>query len=1357
MARSTKGLNPDLDSAFRAAQRDLADQGVTLSIHDAVRSEGEQAHLRARKGKMAARPGPHAPHVAGNALDLRASAGMRDARVVSALKKHGLAAPVKGEPWHWELSARVLISERNDADAFLDATSPRKKTGGADAFLDATTPKTAPKSTAGNADAFLDATAPKAAPKAKWKPIFERFPPPAATSTPTSKLPLADIKGYPSPQKKKFSSFREQEEAAAEFRSSYYSAPRPKGVPEPLTQKMTPKQTGAVQGGVQKAINFVSSPLFPVREIVNRMAGENAKFKAKHPDWRSYKGKQLEDYNAGRRASILRGLENSRPWQRFVAGLKGQDTPFEPFQLAAKHNPEFRKSLKVAGVNISPAILDFAASFPVDALTGKAQGRVVEALVSKAGKPLLATAEKIPAVGRYAEKKRAFKTTQSTVARSHATAERDTFEVADIAEDVKRVTKREKKKGATVRTVDKLTKAPVNEVSRLAADYVEAGAKGSRHAAPAPPRISIAAMGLGPKAAAAVRGGIEASGAFTDRVLNSARTVGRAKLDELVEAGSITTTPPAKAPTLPRAGQRLPPVKAEQLPQDLPLEQGQVPGEFMDRVLESARGAGRKRVDDLTQGTAPTEAQVPVWAERAAAAKRRTEELPKVQAESEALGIDYAEVARLGERYRALADKMGQEMSDLGLISTEAYETLRGQYLPRLYMMSSGSPKEAERWLKALEDAGEIEPDAALFVRERLRMREKARAHGADDPTSHRTIEEFGERVRPEIARIASPEATPAFSRYAAHASREIGEARAWKELAETRPDLLVKKSGVTGATAPRGWTGDKAPVKIGGEEYYVHPGVAQFIDVRERLQAQQNWGPQWYRTMNKSLRRWWISAPRTATNNAVGNYTLGKGAAEVNNAGSHYTLSSYLEMRSQFMAGKKGTVSPRLQEARDSGIISEGSSVLPAETRKLGAGFGVETPLERLKATPGEFLKFETPAQQAYSTAIYGDVEKVSRLHLFDALRKSGKSATEAARITEAAMINYSDISPLLAWLDRGNVFPFATFPVKAIWQYANMGARRPDLFQSFTGERLRDVSDALADEANPNARAKEKREQGKVSLMELPIPGRKDAMGQQVYRRVPLAAPILQMFPANPDADVISERIKSIAPAVRVPLEIATNRNTYTGKPIVDPGLAPSASGKFGAYALHVAKALVPEVVDGESFYHALTQTSPYASAYASKQETGDVLMRLLTGITAREGAGDTSRQGTLRAKARMKSSEHVPHRAYYREVVRALRSERIAVNPKYGEQVRSYRELHTAKAQLFSSFESLKRLLTTDEKSGIDRKRALENQAHFVFALKKRIVELKAEERATPPLVPDPAAAGGAGVEVPAPGSY
>ena len=188
-----------------------------------------------------------------------------------------------------------------------------------------------------------------------------------------------------------------------------------------------------VGSGVQRLITTVSAPLFPLRDIINSLADENSRVKAEHPNWRSYNPQQIAAYNRARRQSIIDGLANSQPWQAFILRSPGKGDALPPLRDRRQEQPAVPpgdRAVRRAGCLGLPG-LD-----PADAIPGLAQAKVVGGLqkavtgksltlapgVKVRGVDVQAKAEQaIPALGRAAEGRRAYRSAGEAMSRAEAT------------------------------------------------------------------------------------------------------------------------------------------------------------------------------------------------------------------------------------------------------------------------------------------------------------------------------------------------------------------------------------------------------------------------------------------------------------------------------------------------------------------------------------------------------------------------------------------------------------------------------------------------------------------------------------------------------------------------------------------------------------------------------------------------------------------------------------------------------------------------------------------------------------------------------------------------------------------------
>lgn len=653
---------------------------------------------------------------------------------------------------------------------------------------------------------------------------------------------------------------------------------------------------------------------------------------------------------------------------------------------------------------------------------------------------------------------------------------------------------------------------------------------------------------------------------------------------------------------------------------------------YLNGVLDRARGAIPKiEADqaDLMQ----------------ARAERRGAEIGKIAEQAKAYGVDMKDVQRIGDRYSRTLDTLGQKLVDYGLLDPKAYAELQGQYLPRLYLLTKGDPTNVEGYLKFLEGNGALTPQAMMEAKARLTGKSFGPGLGPKAFTKGRELTDFEQRNAPEFARAMIPEATPAAIHGIGAQARAVGEAAGHAEIA-ANPELAAPVDQVTAAQAKAGWQPFRGNGPLAG--HAIHPGVAKILEWRKL----QNPGPiyntlkqvspqaadTWQRAMG-TMRKLWLSSPRTQLNIINGHYQLVHDAAAIN--GATFELPQYVKALGELRAFDKGGLpSPYLQEAlNQTNILSEGASLLPKEARAVTGTFGVETPLEKAKQLPGKaWAAYRGVTHDALAGGKYG---------LFVALRQAGKSVPEAAKIVKAAAIDYSDVNPIIRALERDNLAPFITFPLKAVSQYLNQAARRPDLFYTATGQRARDFLDRLA-----GPEAQEKRRSGAAGPADFPIPGKKNEFGEQAYARIPFLAPALHHFlHAGPEAsDIVTEQLTHGNPLWTTAKELATNQQDIGhGKtiPISPFGAVPGKPGMSGEkaadYGKYLAKKAFPEAADAFRLARAVQGRPEYDTLSSPVPKVPDTVLRALTGVTTNASLGQNKIQKGMAMGQRLQQSRN------------------------------------------------------------------------------------------------------------------
>ncbi len=759
----------------------------------------------------------------------------------------------------------------------------------------------------------------------------------------------------------------------------------------------------------------------------------------------------------------------------------------------------------------------------------------------------------------------------------------------------------------------------------------------------------------------------------------------------------------------------------------------------------------QQRAAGAQMRTATLGAQTSLPAVKAGQAARRAAELKLIEKDAARYGIspdDFAEIKDIAQQWQGVADELGQGLVRAGRLSPEAFERMRGVYLPRLYAIRAAHPKDAQKYLNTLLEQGAISKAEAVNVLGEIDQRVRGVGGARADFTKARDAELL--RLDPSKARIAEGSSSVAMSRYATNASRETAEAEALREIVQN-PEL-VQPMG----QGPLHWK----VRKLDGVDYQVNPGVAAYLDMRNNddllyaaIRKANPTAANGWRKLNQSMRQTWMSMPASAINNAAGNYQLGASAAAIN--GARYSLPGYLKAAREWRLFRKtGKADALLEEAlTQTDLLSEGAGVIPKSAREVGSGFGVETLGDKLKRAPGEFVKGEMGWQQAYSDFMLRDPEKAGRFYLYKELRQSGKSVDEAAKITRAAMIDYSDVNIFQRTLDQNNILPFLTFPTKAVFQYMNLAVRRPDLFKTFTGERLRNLLDQLADEAaereGREPTAKKARARGDAGLTAFPIPGMKDSQGKQAYLRSGALAPIAQISPqgatdmsAEAGLDWIKERATSAAPLARVPLEILLNRSAYTQQPIIEPGTTPGGYGdvrdlnplqfnpeaarKLGLYA---GKAFIPQIGAGERLYHGFQGTTPYASSSQAPMSPGAALLQTFTGIAIKEGMADSPEEKRDRTNARRNATIGDEYDRFAADYQEKLYRGAVKPDPSYvafAAKLKDPAEIDRWVSTL--NKKTLNEIIRSRHATGEDKMRSIRGHLEWVMALANRLNELR-----------------------------
>ena len=777
------------------------------------------------------------------------------------------------------------------------------------------------------------------------------------------------------------------------------------------------------------------------------------------------------------------------------------------------------------------------------------------------------------------------------------------------------------------------------------------------------------------------------------------------------------------------------------------------------KKAKDARIRAATRFDTAVERQSAAHAVKSLPVTKAAQRLRRGVEHKAIRAEAEALGVRWEDVERIGKRWQKISDAQGKRLVELGLLDADTFARLRGVYLPRLYLLRSTNPRAAEELLRSLERAGKIGPEEARAVRQWLL---KKTERGADDITPRtfdevRELETFIDRDMPGLGRLVEGSATPAMAGYAQKTSRAIADAEGIAEIVSNPKFAMKKELSQAGSSAPEGWVKE---VVSNGETYLLHPAVAKYLAYRNNPSAMQKLMDRFpaYRKVNTVIRRLWVGTTRTAANNGVGNYWLGHSAAAIEGAPG-YTPAAYARSVKAVKEWRKDRklADPHLREAvEQTDLMSEGGTLLPREAQRVGSGFGVETRAQQAAQLPGR-------AAEGFTNLAFRDIEQAGRLTLYASLRRGGKSIDEAARITRSVMIDYSDVGPLRRLLEESNALPFVTFPTKAVFQLLNQGYRRPDLLNTWSGERLRSHIDQAADEEarrqGKTPVARERRATGQYGMFDFPLPGRYDELERPEVLRSPLLAPAATLFGMTPGgdvSDVVEERLSSALPLPMTLINTFRNkeynpfRKEYQN--IVEPGSIPP-TGPFGgrdqealARGASFFRTLIPQVRDLERIWQAGQGVSRYG---AKPQDLADAFAQSFLGVRVDSRIGETARdrkarKGREAAQPKADSGADEALRQHWDWLSRSSRA-----NPNFvpdatmKAKADSYQDAATVAAHLKAAKAELKIAKEGARYTGEDRVKAVKNSATWIYTLQARAQELARRDalQSQPGEIPQP----------------
>lgn len=254
----------------------------------------------------------------------------------------------------------------------------------------------------------------------------------------------------------------------------------------------------------------------------------------------------------------------------------------------------------------------------------------------------------------------------------------------------------------------------------------------------------------------------------------------------------------------------------------------------------------------------------------------------------------------------------------------------------------------------------------------------------------------------------------------------------------------------------------------------------------------------------------------------------------------------------------------------------------------------------------------------------LYQKNEQVGKLAAYMWAKDRGKTAQEAAKFADAILFNYSKVPPVVDWLRRTGVVPFASFPYfatvatgKALWERPASVAK---YYKAVSSQQDKDERNVLPEYLEPR------------SL--LPIDKLLQGMG--IDRTTRTVDGKEQKIRNYLDMQYIYpfETQVGISPVVGLAAAISANRDPFTKKDIVRPGMTDDEA--LAARAEYVAKALAPSAAgySAEKVYHALMG---HTDAKGRQYQLPEALAQTLFGLkNVPINLDETARQRLLQIKS-------------------------------------------------------------------------------------------------------------------------
>jgi len=501
---------------------------------------------------------------------------------------------------------------------------------------------------------------------------------------------------------------------------------------------------------------------------------------------------------------------------------------------------------------------------------------------------------------------------------------------------------------------------------------------------------------------------------------------------------------------------------------------------------------------------------------------------PQVEAEAAKIGLDVNDLRSIAGDVSRVYKKTGHWLEQVGYLKKGTVAHYGDQYAARLYHLASHNPNDIEAAVEAARSMGAIDPraeDLAMRVMKKTRGGGYAAAKGRK-VTNAATADVLGREYQAGVTLGAAlPRQARAGARFQA-----LDQIKRNPELfSQTpKPGWVKRAYGV-----PEGWFHPVADDVI--------QQAAKVTELTPEQKLLQGWA-------GKVKAGWASYNPAVQEGNIKQNIALAEGSAAAR--GIHW--NPILDLLPDLKAFKRALQNPGSDPFFEG--LAQRSRAFTGESGQLGEvggslrnSIGIDTTAERI----GKKARYvvESPVKW------FGKVEEVFKYSLYKKLVKSGIAEDEAARITDKALFDHTDVDGRVAALNKYGAVPFLSTRLKGLENSLSILLKNPDIILRHSGYRLRQLAGAVA---GPEAEVRDAVTPNPTDQLRFPVPGLKDEYGRPRYLTG-------QLFSQSPFTALNPSLNNPFSGGVFAPLiAAATNYDPYkaetTGEgEIVKPGELP------------------------------------------------------------------------------------------------------------------------------------------------------------------------------------------------------